>query len=121
MARRAPHRRIRHPTHARRLGAPLSRNAPPPVAPGREGMMLIAKIGNRIEALAAPRLAAAEPSKREPAALPRAVLFDRIAGIVRARGQVPAMRADKRREDHAVERDHAEQWRLCRAGKKAHG
>src|SRR6185437_4246245 len=75
-------------------------------------VMLIANIGHRVEALTAPRVAAAESRKREPAAPPRTIRLDGLARIVRAGGKMPAIRPDERREGQAIKRNRPEHERL---------
>src|SRR5512144_173011 len=83
--------------------------------------MLIAKIGNRVETVTAPWLAAAEPREREPAASPRAVRLHGLPRIVGACRQMPAICPDERRQHHAIERDRREERRFCDRAKRAHG
>src|SRR5262245_54762370 len=77
-------------------------NAPPAMAPWRERMAFAAEIGHRIEAVIAPGMAAAESRKRKPAPFPRPVPVDRLARVVRARGQIAAIGAEERRHGITV-------------------
>ena len=101
-----------------RFGRRVTRDqAPPAVAPRREGVMLVAQIWHRVEAVAAPRMAAAESRQREPAALPCPVRVDGLARIVRAGRQMPAIDPEQRRDGQAIKRRSAQAaapWRSAR-------
>src|SRR3990172_6175839 len=76
-------------------------------------MALARKVRHRVEAVAAPGMAAAKPGKREPTAPPRPVLVDGLARIVRAGRQMPAVDAKQRRDGEAIERNRGKQQRPC--------
>src|SRR3990170_8217092 len=76
-------------------------------------MALAREIWHRVEAMAAERVAAAKPGKREPAALPRPVRVDGLPRIVRATRQMPAVHAKQGRDGKAIERNRGKQQRPC--------
>src|SRR5262245_38453464 len=96
-------------------------NAPPAITPWRERMAFAAEIGHRIEAVIAERMAAAESCKRKPAAFPRPVPVDRLARIVRARGKIAAIDAEKRRHGITVGGNEAYERRFRPAREPGHG
>ncbi|EJW11900.1 hypothetical protein A33M_2681 [Rhodovulum sp. PH10] len=51
-------------------------------------------------------MAAAEPRQRHPAARPQPEPRDRLLAIGRAGRQMPALRADPRRQHEAIQPDH---------------
>src|SRR5262249_9692173 len=83
--------------------------------------MLRAQVGHRIEAVAAPGMAAAKSRKREPAAPPHSVHQDGLARIIRTGRQVPAIHADQRRHRPAVKGDQTKKRRLCHSAAEGHG
>ena len=94
------------------------RQAPQAIAPGRKRVMFVAKIRHRVVAVAAPRMAAAEPREREPTALPCSVPVDRLARIIRAGGQMAAIDAEQRRYRPAIERRSARAGQPWPAGRR---
>lgn len=68
---------------------------PSAVSPGGEGVLRAADVGDRIEPVRAPRVAAANPRKGEPAPSPRAVGIDGLQRVLGAAGQVPALHAEQ--------------------------
>src|SRR4051812_37710507 len=76
------------------VGAPPAAIAPRQIPAG----VLRHLLGNEIEAGGSPRMTPGEPRKRHPAAGPEAVPSDRLVGIGRAGRQMPAMKAQERRE-----------------------
>src|SRR5262245_60138466 len=104
------------------IGCAVTRvNAPFAIAPWRQRVAFAAEIGHRIEAVIAPRMAAAESCKRKPAAFPRPVPVDRLARIVRARGQIAAIDAEKRRHGITVGGNEAYERRFRHASQPGHG
>jgi hypothetical protein len=75
---------------------------PAAVAPWRPGVAMGADIGDRIEAVRSPRMAAADACQCQPAPAPGAVELDRLQPILRARRQVPAFPADQGLQGPAI-------------------
>ena len=61
------------------MGQVTWRQPPSPIAPGRKGVVFFPHIGNGVEAVAPPRVAAAKARQSEPAALPGSILVDGLA------------------------------------------
>src|SRR4026208_2041998 len=103
------------------MGQVTWRQAPFSIAPGRKGVVFFPHVGDGVEAMASPWVAAAKARQSEPAALPRTILVDGLARIVRAGGQVPAVHAKEGRDRPAISGDGAKQRRFCRAVEQSHG
>ena len=71
-------------------------------------MALGTDVRHGIVPMASPWIAAAKPGQGQPAASPCAVHIDGFARIVRARGEMAAMGADKARERVAISHDRGE-------------
>jgi hypothetical protein len=61
------------------------------------------RVRNEVQPGCAPGMAAQQAGERHPAAGPQSKSFERLVSIVRAGRQVPAMKADQRRERVAID------------------
>ena len=76
--------------------------SPPPVAPGCQGVARVGNVGDGVEPVGAPGMAAADARERQPAAAPGAVAIDGFERVFRAGRQVPALPADQRLQRPAI-------------------
>jgi hypothetical protein len=83
-------------------------------------MMFGPQVWHWIKTMASPRVASGGARESEPTALPRPILVDGFARIVRAGRQVPAIHPKQRRDRPAIEGDGTEEWRFRRAMHQAH-